>query len=97
MLTDIQKQTIIDTLSAFDPKGISVFGSYALGKETAESDIDLLVEFGKTPGLEYFGLIDTLEKKLGIGVDLTTPNSLNIHARPYIENTVQVIYQKEDA
>jgi predicted nucleotidyltransferase len=33
----------------FDLKRVSLFGSYATGKRTKNSDIDLLVDFGQRP------------------------------------------------
>ena len=61
----------------------SVFGSYARGEATPQSDLDLLVELA--PGKTYLdlgGLQYDLEKKIPSGVDLTT--KLNRHFEPYI-------------
>ncbi len=57
----------------------SVFGSFARGEQTPESDVDLLVEFQKEriPGLIGFvGLQRRLEETLGKKVDLLTYNSI---------------------
>ena len=52
---------------------LSIFGSYARGEQTAESDLDLLVEFEKTPGLLAFvNMQHRLEDRLGVSVDLAT-------------------------
>lgn len=50
-----------------------LFGSYARGEETPDSDVDILVTYtpDKRPGL--FGIVDivdTLEEILGVKVDL---------------------------
>jgi uncharacterized protein len=61
----------------------SVFGSYARGEATPESDLDLLVEMA--PGRTYLdlgGLQYDLEKKIPNGVDIAT--KLNRHFEPYI-------------
>ncbi len=61
----------------------SVFGSYARGEATPQSDLDLLVELA--PGKTYLdlgGLQYDLEKKIPSGVDITT--KLNRHFEPYI-------------
>jgi predicted nucleotidyltransferase len=62
----------------------SVFGSYARGEATPESDLDLLVELA--PGKTYLdlgGLQYELEKKVPGGVDITT--RLNKHFASYIK------------
>lgn len=43
---------------------IYLFGSYARGEATEESDIDLLVDAENIHGLEYFGLWDDFERAL---------------------------------
>ena len=61
----------------------SIFGSYARGEATPESDLDLLVKLanGKTY-LDLGGLQYELEQKIPAGVDITT--KLNSHFEPYI-------------
>jgi predicted nucleotidyltransferase len=51
---------------------VSYFGSYADGKATDESDLDLLVEFDKPTVsiLTIIGLKNYLEEELGISVDV---------------------------
>lgn len=57
---------------------LRVFGSFARGEETPESDIDLLVEFEHTPGLfEFARLRRELSETLGRRVDLVTPDALH--------------------
>jgi uncharacterized protein len=59
-----------------------VFGSVLLGRDNADSDIDLLVD--ALPGATLFdlgGLQDALEELLGTPVDLLTPGDLPIRFR----------------
>jgi len=73
---------------------LAVFGSYARGEQTENSDIDLLVEFSKPVGLLH--LINTehkLEDALGIKVDLITKNGLSKHIRPYIKSDIKTVYE----
>ncbi len=50
-----------------------LFGSYARGTATAESDVDLLVS-GEVTGLRFFGLVDALKTALRKRVDVLTPS-----------------------
>ena len=54
----------------FGLSSIGLFGSYAKGKETADSDIDLLVELNE-PSFDFLaGLQIYLESKLGRPVEI---------------------------
>ncbi len=64
---------------------LRVFGSFAHGKPTRESDLDLLVEF--EPGrdlLDLIGLKQELEELLGRKVDIVTERALSPHLRDQI-------------
>jgi len=80
---------------------ISVFGSYARGDNTVESDIDLLVALkpsGKRPALGLFGFIqleEDLKKRLGCDVDLVTEDGLNHRRKSNIEKDRVVIYEEK--
>lgn len=61
---------------------LSVFGSAGKGTATAESDIDILVQFSKTPGIfEFLRLKQYLEDLLGKPVDLVTEGALKKQLR----------------
>jgi len=58
---------------------VYLFGSYARGEATAESDIDLLVDVSGTELDSLFklgGLYNDLEDALGTSIDLVTVDSL---------------------
>ncbi len=56
---------------------LGVFGSWARGEQTPESDVDLLVEFEKPVGFfELSRLEDELAILLDVRVDLATPGAL---------------------
>jgi predicted nucleotidyltransferase len=57
-------------------KQLGVFGSYARKDKTAQSDIDLLVEFTEPIGLEFVTLAEELESLLGVRVDLVSVNAI---------------------
>lgn len=72
-------------------KSIGLFGSYSRGDQTSESDIDLLVEFGKPIGLfKFIALEDYLGQRLGAKVELVTEDALKSIIRPYV--TKEVVY-----
>jgi predicted nucleotidyltransferase len=63
----------------FKVKRLDLFGSLARGEGTAQSDVDLLVEFEEPdvhPSKKFFGLLHHLEDALGCEVDLLTVSSL---------------------
>lgn len=78
------------TLEEFGVVQIGVFGSYAFGNESEESDVDILVDLNKNKktfrnflSLNYF-----LEKLLGKKVDLVTKQSLSPYIGPHILNSI---------
>lgn len=79
---------------------ISVFGSYARGDATKESDIDLLVELKPSEARPVLGLFEwirleeALEQELGRDVDLLTEDGLNPRRRPNIEQDMVVLYEE---
>ena len=67
-------------------KSIAIFGSYARGEQTEESDIDIMVEFYEPIGLKIVDLKDYLESILNVKVDLITKNSIQ---NPYIKKSFE--------
>lgn len=74
----------------FQVSKIGYFGSYAIGNNTKESDLDLLVEFSNPIGWKFFTLEKFLEQTLGLPIDLVTKNALKERMKEPILN--QVIY-----
>ncbi len=74
---------------------LSFFGS-VLGKEfTAESDVDVLVEFGPEANVGLFEFVDLqheLSELLGRQVDLHTPASLSHFFRERVVGSAEVAY-----
>jgi uncharacterized protein len=75
----------------FHVSKIGYFGSYVKSEQTKESDIDLLVEFSKPIGWEFFTLEKFLEKALGLPVDLVTSSALKERIKAPILNEVKYI------
>lgn len=71
----------------FFVRRMGIFGSYARGKETKRSDIDILVEFAEPIGLIQFSKTQNyLSELLGIKVDLVTKNALRPSMKDQILN-----------
>jgi predicted nucleotidyltransferase len=70
----------------FDVESISLFGSMARDEATAESDIDVLVDFRSAPTFDsYMGLKIYLEDLFGRRVDLATRKTLKPRIREIVE------------
>ena len=73
----------------FNVKCIGLFGSYARSEQRIGSDVDILVEFSKPVGFfKFVELEDYLSKKLGVKVDLVTPDALKPAIKPRIMQEV---------
>ncbi|MBQ7802335.1 nucleotidyltransferase domain-containing protein [Candidatus Saccharibacteria bacterium] len=59
-------------------KSAYLFGSYAKGTATEDSDVDLIIDKGKSlhKYKEYFHFCDELETELGTDVDVTTRDGM---------------------
>lgn len=55
---------------------LGIFGSYAKGTATANSDVDLIVEFERPLGLRFIDFAEELERLLNKKVDILTPDGL---------------------
>ena len=56
----------------FGVSRIGYFGSYAANVQTAESDLDLIVEFSQPVGWSFFTLQKFLEQALQLNIDQVT-------------------------
>lgn len=72
---------------------LGLFGSYARGEQKADSDVDMLVDFGKR--ISLFDLV-RIEREMGEAirrkVDLVPRNSINKYIKPYIMQDLITIY-----
>ncbi len=64
---------------------------------TADSDIDVLVEFepGHPPGLAFYALEEELERLFGRTVDLNTPQDLSRCFRDQVVCGAETIYAED--
>ena len=77
-----------------DVSMLGIFGSVARGEATAQSDVDLLVEFSKRQSLlSVISLERQLSGALGRKVDLLTEAALSPYLRSRILRDLRVIYE----
>ena len=66
-------------------RSFSIFGSFARGEQTPESDLDVMVDFDRMPNLyDLVGLRLDMQDALGIDVDLIMRDGVKPHALPSI-------------
>ena len=54
-----------------------LFGSYARGTATAQSDVDLVVSSEALEGIRFYGMVEALKTGLRKNVDVLTPEQLS--------------------
>jgi uncharacterized protein len=77
-------ETIMEKLRAAKPElqrkypisQLGVFGSYARGEATENSDLDLAVEFNGPMGLNFVAMAKEIEDIFGIKVDVVPKRSI---------------------
>lgn len=74
-----------------------LFGSYARGEQTLESDVDILVALDKTAHIGLFGFTQIyldLQDLLNKEVDLVEEGTLKSYAVPFVEKDKILIYER---
>ena len=74
-----------------------LFGSFARGEETPDSDVDILVEFDKNARIslmKHAGMIVDLERKLSRPVDLVVDGTLLPFAVESANRDKKLIYER---
>ena len=81
----ILRRSLPEISGKYSVKSLEVFGSYVRGEQDKDSDLDVLVEFEKVPGLfKYIELENYLDDLLGVKVDLVMKRAL----KPRIEKRI---------
>ncbi len=91
MISPKQKEILLEHLKSIKPLKVGIFGSYARGENTPDSDLDVLIELDYSNQISLLDLVrveQDLTEALGIPVDLVTDKSLSSFLRPYVEKEV---------
>ena len=72
-----------------------VFGSYARGEETEDSDVDILVDldYSQPVGLEFVQMQLDLQSLLKKSIDLVSSRGVSKYIKPYIDTDKKVLYE----
>ena len=74
-----------------------LFGSYARGEETPESDVDILVEFDHSSPIGLFAyarMWRELQERLGLNVDLVEEGTLKPFAIDSANRDKKLVYER---
>jgi len=96
MISELQKNIIINTIMPFQPVRIGVFGSESRNENTENSDIDILYLLKESVGL--FNIVrikDSLEEKLNKKVDLVSEKYIHPELKSHIMSDLKIIYSNE--
>jgi predicted nucleotidyltransferase len=91
---DLPRSRIADFCRRHHIRKLAVFGSVLRSDFSADSDLDVLVEFDPAhiPGLSFFAMQDELSEIVGRRVDLNTPRDLSRFFRDQVQREAEVVY-----
>ena len=90
---DFIRQVLAEYFADKPVRRVQVFGSYARGEATAESDLDLLLEMEQQVGWDFFDYSRDLGQRLGIKVDVGTV--VSDYMMRYIKKDLTTLYETE--
>lgn len=95
-IDDIRNKTT-PIAKEFGISRMGLFGSYARGEATDDSDVDLYVDRGKLSNLlQYFAFVDELEKVLHCHVDVVTTGIKDKQFLSVIMQEGVLLYEDEE-
>jgi predicted nucleotidyltransferase len=96
MSLDEIKKVLRDYKSVLEDKyhvnTLGIFGSYVRGKQTGDSDLDILVDFTSPISLfEFIDMEEYLSRLLHVKIDLVSRNALKPYIGKRILDEVQLV------
>lgn len=81
----------VERLRVLKVRQLGLFGSYARGDATSESDVDFLVEFEDATTFDnYFELKELIEAELNLPIDLVTRKAIKTRIFDHVKR--EIIY-----
>lgn len=100
-MTSNTQTNIIPVLTSYFSKQpvnkVWLFGSFARGEETEDSDVDMLVQldYSQKIGMRFFGMIEDLKEMLGRNVDLVSEKYLMSFAQESANRDKILVYERK--
>lgn len=92
------RQVLAEYFADKPVRRVEIFGSYARGEATAESDLDILLSRAPDQPMTLFDLVDykdDLEQKLNLRIDIGT--EIDPYILRYIKKDLTLAYEKAAA
>ncbi|MDQ2795393.1 MAG: nucleotidyltransferase domain-containing protein [Bacteroidota bacterium] len=88
---DTIRQVLADYFADKPVQRVEIFGSYARGEATVESDLDVLINLVQPTGWGWVCYADDLSRRLGIKVEIST--AVSDYMMRYIRKDLQTVYE----
>jgi len=93
MISQQQIDVIIEIMKPYKPKKIGIFGSFARGENSENSDLDILYQFEEPISLfQKFKIQEILENKLKFNIDFVSEKYLHPFLKESILKDLKIIY-----
>lgn len=87
------RQIVSDLAQQYGAQRVYLFGSYARGDMTSDSDIDFRIDKGAIRGLAFAGLLGDLEDALDTSVDLISTAGMDAEFLKEIQRDEVLLYE----
>lgn len=87
------RQIVSDLARQYGAQRVYLFGSYARGDMTPDSDIDLRIDKGAIRGLAFAGLLGDLEDAFDTNVDLISTAGMDAEFLKEIQRDEVLLYE----
>lgn len=91
---DIKKR-VIPIVIKYGINTFSLFGSYARGDATEDSDLDFVMDKGDLRGLQYVSLVQDLEDEFDCHVDVISKGSSNKKFLEAVSKDEVLLYERK--
>ena len=95
MYSAAEIREIVSPIAArYGVRRMYLFGSYARGESTPDSDVDLRIDKGDVRGMQMAGLLLDLEDALKLPVDLLSTAALDARFLQSIRGEEKLMYER---